>query len=318
MRRRDILLQSAVLPVVAAFGATARAEDPLPFDGTTVRNLARGAGAACLAGAERDTARPAEESGLSAIPFDPLRSRPCAVARTGSALHRRILPSRLSLQAAGQDLRGRQWSRRAIRYSPDLFTFGKVKPPPRAISASPAFACTTRSIARTITTRSARFSAPATSARWRRVRAMACRRADWRSRPPIPPAKSFRCSATFWLERPGKGSDAIVVHALLDSQSAAAAFRFTIRPGQANRVRYRDGAVSARPTSPLWASRRSPRCSCSTATIARGSMTIARRCTIPMDCCCRPARASRSGVRLPIRASCRSAPSPTAARAASG
>ena len=37
---------------------------------------------------------------------------------------------------------------------------------------------------------------------------------------------------SFWLERPRKGSDAVVVHALLDSQSAAAAFRFTIRPGK--------------------------------------------------------------------------------------
>ena len=41
MRRRDILLHSAVLPVVAVFGSTARAEDPMPFDSTTVRNLAK-------------------------------------------------------------------------------------------------------------------------------------------------------------------------------------------------------------------------------------------------------------------------------------
>ena len=37
----------------------------------------------------------------------------------------------------------------------------------------------------------------------------------------------------FWLERPAPGADAITVHALLDSPSAAAAFRFVIRPGQA-------------------------------------------------------------------------------------
>jgi len=36
---------------------------------------------------------------------------------------------------------------------------------------------------------------------------------------------------TFWIERPSKGASSIVVHALLDSESAAAAFRFTIRPG---------------------------------------------------------------------------------------
>ena len=47
-----------------------------------------------------------------------------------------------------------------------------------------------------------------------------------------PAGEEFPLFTTFWLERPGKGSDAIVVHALLDSQSAAAAFRFTIRPGK--------------------------------------------------------------------------------------
>ncbi|MBS0640310.1 MAG: glucan biosynthesis protein G [Proteobacteria bacterium] len=39
---------------------------------------------------------------------------------------------------------------------------------------------------------------------------------------------SFRA---FWLERPAPGAQALVIHALLDSPSATAAFRFTIRPG---------------------------------------------------------------------------------------
>ena len=47
-----------------------------------------------------------------------------------------------------------------------------------------------------------------------------------------PAGEEFPLFRAFWLERPGKGSDAIVVHALLDSPSAAAAFRFTIRPGE--------------------------------------------------------------------------------------
>jgi glucans biosynthesis protein len=46
-----------------------------------------------------------------------------------------------------------------------------------------------------------------------------------------PTGEEFPLFTTFWLERPAPGSDSIVVHALLDSQSAAAAFRFTIRPG---------------------------------------------------------------------------------------
>lgn len=36
---------------------------------------------------------------------------------------------------------------------------------------------------------------------------------------------------TFWIEKPAPNANSIVVHALLDSESAAAAYRFTIRPG---------------------------------------------------------------------------------------
>jgi glucans biosynthesis protein len=45
-----------------------------------------------------------------------------------------------------------------------------------------------------------------------------------------PTGEEFPLFKTFWLERPAPGSDSVVVHALLDSQSATAAFRFTIRP----------------------------------------------------------------------------------------
>jgi glucans biosynthesis protein len=47
-----------------------------------------------------------------------------------------------------------------------------------------------------------------------------------------PGGEEFPVFRSFWLERPGIGSDIIVIHALLDSPSAAAAFRFTIRPGE--------------------------------------------------------------------------------------
>lgn len=47
-----------------------------------------------------------------------------------------------------------------------------------------------------------------------------------------PKGEEFARFRAFWLEKPGVGADALVVHALLDSQSATGAFRFTIRPGQ--------------------------------------------------------------------------------------
>ena len=46
-----------------------------------------------------------------------------------------------------------------------------------------------------------------------------------------PSGEEFPLFKSFWLERPAGGSDVMVIHALLDSQSAAAAFRFTLRPG---------------------------------------------------------------------------------------
>lgn len=37
MRRRDILLQAAALPVVGALGRAVRAEESTPFEGATLR-----------------------------------------------------------------------------------------------------------------------------------------------------------------------------------------------------------------------------------------------------------------------------------------
>jgi glucans biosynthesis protein len=44
--------------------------------------------------------------------------------------------------------------------------------------------------------------------------------------------EEFPVFRSFWLERPAPGADIMVIHALLDSPSAAAAFRFTVRPGE--------------------------------------------------------------------------------------
>ena len=41
MRRRELLLRSAALPVVAVLGHQAYADETTPFDASTVRNMAR-------------------------------------------------------------------------------------------------------------------------------------------------------------------------------------------------------------------------------------------------------------------------------------
>jgi glucans biosynthesis protein len=46
-----------------------------------------------------------------------------------------------------------------------------------------------------------------------------------------PEGEEFPVFRSFWIETPLKDSETIVVHALLDSQSAAGAYRITIRPG---------------------------------------------------------------------------------------
>ena len=43
--------------------------------------------------------------------------------------------------------------------------------------------------------------------------------------------EEFPLFKAFWIEKPAPTANSIVVHALLDSKSAAAAYRFTIRPG---------------------------------------------------------------------------------------
>jgi glucans biosynthesis protein len=46
-----------------------------------------------------------------------------------------------------------------------------------------------------------------------------------------PKGEEFPLFKTFWIEKPAANATSIVVHALLDSQSTTAAYRFTIRPG---------------------------------------------------------------------------------------
>jgi glucans biosynthesis protein len=47
-----------------------------------------------------------------------------------------------------------------------------------------------------------------------------------------PGGEEFPAFRSFWLERPKPGAGVVVIHALLDSESATAAYRFTVRPGE--------------------------------------------------------------------------------------
>jgi glucans biosynthesis protein len=231
MRRRDMLLQSAALPIAAALGRGARADESTPFDGATVRNLAR-------ALAQRpwqapDSTLPDPLKNLDYQQYRSIRFDPGHALWHGQGLrfsaeffHRGFL-----YKDAVKIFEVANGRAELIRYSPDLFTFDKVKPPtgdigfagfrlhyplnrPDYLDEISAFlgASYFRAVAKN---QGYGLSA----------RGLAIKTAD-------SSGEEFPLFTTFWLERPGKGSDAIVVHALLDSQSATAAFRFTIRPGE--------------------------------------------------------------------------------------
>jgi glucans biosynthesis protein len=55
-------------------------------------------------------------------------------------------------------------------------------------------------------------------------------------RPAETRGEEFPIFRAFWLERPGVGTNAIVVHGLIDSESVAGAVRMTFRPGDATIV----------------------------------------------------------------------------------
>ena len=98
-----------------------------------------------------------------------------------------------------------------------------------------------------------------------------------------PSGEEFPAFRSFWLERPQKGTNSIVVHALLDSPSCAAAMRFTIRPGD-DTVMDMESALYRASTCTKPASATRPACSISARPTGTGSMTGAGPCMIPTGC----------------------------------
>jgi len=240
VRRRDVIRGAASLPLLAAFiPAGAGAEPPAaappqatPFDDNTVPALARQLAAQPYK--PPDATLPKELQDLKYSDFQTIRFKPeQALWRdqglnfTAEFFHRGYLyKERVDIfQVAGGQAT-------PIAYNPELFTWTKVKPPTGDIGYA-GFrlhyplnrldyfdeVCTFlgASYFRAV----ARGQGYGLSAR-----GLAIKTAD-------PTGEEFPLFKTFWLERPAPNTDAITLHALLDSQSCAAAFRFVIQPGQA-------------------------------------------------------------------------------------
>jgi glucans biosynthesis protein len=231
MHRRDILVQAATLPLVSALGRAAQPDEATAFDAATVRTVAHDLAQRAWQAPKAtlpDVLQNLDYQQYRSIRFDPGHAlwRGLGLRFTAEFFHLGFLyqnPVTVFEVANGRAA--------PIHYGPDPFTFGTVKPPTgdigfagfrlhypinRADYFDEVCAFLGASYFRAV----AKGQGYGLSAR-----GLAIKTAD-------PSGEEFPRFTTFWLERPAKGSDAIIVHALLDSQSAAAAFRFTIRPGQ--------------------------------------------------------------------------------------
>ena len=215
-------------------GASRAADDDngQPFDAQAVRRIAQQ-----LAAQKYKTPDQSLPSELTNIDYDAYRSiryRPDKAVWRGEGL-----PFEVQFFHRGWIFRDRVkifvvdgGRAREIVYSRDLFSFDKVKPPPPDVNIGFAGFRLHAPMNRPdyydevgVFLGASYFRAVAKGQNYgMSSRGLSIKTAD-------PKGEEFPAFTTYWIEKPAKGTNSIVVHALLDSPSAAAAFRFTIRPG---------------------------------------------------------------------------------------
>lgn len=239
MDRREFVIGTLGLAAAARFGVLSAkvpwdAEEGAAFDGSMVRELARQLAQSAYK-APNDPLPP-ELKDLTYDAYRAVRFRPeHALWRDTDSpfrvefFHRGFLfASRVDVYAVHE---GRA---RPVRYSPAQFSFGKSPTPkPDAALGYAGFRLHTPLNRADYYDEVAVFLG---ASYFRAVakgqvfglsaRGLSIHTAD-------PKGEEFPWFRSFWIERPAKGAQSIVVHALLDSQSTTAAFRFTIRPGDA-------------------------------------------------------------------------------------
>ncbi len=206
-------------------------DDATPFDASTVRGLARAL--AQKPYVAPDAALPDELKNLDYSAFQTIRFDPGKMLWNGQGakftiglFHRGYLfKDRVDIFEVAN---GRATP---IRYSPDLFNFGKLKPP----TGDLGFAGFRIHYPLNRPDYNDEVCAFLGASYFRALakgqgyglsgRGLSIKTAD-------PSGEEFPLFKRFWLEHPAQGSDVLVIHALLDSPSAAAAFRFSLRPGE--------------------------------------------------------------------------------------
>lgn len=237
LSRRRVIAATAAIPLVLATSRlpaqtrTAAAEGS-PFDAHMVRRMA--AELAQKSYSPPDRTLPKSLQGLDYDQYRTIRFKTDRSLWRGENLpfeaqffHRGFLfEDPITIHEVAQ---GRA---REIPYSPDLFDFGVVEPPPPNAALGFAGFRLHAPLNRAdyydevcVFLGASYFRAVARGETYGlSARGLALNTGD-------PGGEEFPAFRAFWLEKPHPQTDSIVVHALLDSKSAAAAYRFTIRPG---------------------------------------------------------------------------------------
>ena len=237
MRRRDVVVGALAAPFVLKLGSpfvtSARAAEGTLFDPATVRQMARD-----LASKPYKAPDNKLPDNLKDLSYDKYRSIHFVPDK---ALWRGLnLPFEVQFFHRGFFYTDRvdlfevsQGTARPIRYSPSLFSFDAVTPPPADADLGFAGFRLHAPINRpdyydevAVFLGASYFRAIAKNEVYGlSARGLSINTADVKG-------EEFPAFRAFWIERPPAGTNSCVVHALLNSQSAAAAFRFTIRPGK--------------------------------------------------------------------------------------
>lgn len=239
MRRREVLLGASALaaaPFLSMMAGAARAQTdkPVPFDAQTVRQMAKE-----LAGARfapPDSSLPPELDKLSYddyrnIRFNTDRSlwRGQGSAFEAQLLHRGFLfrdKVDLYLVADGQA--------RKLNYDQSLFRFehGLKPPDPKIDLGFSGFRLHSPINRPDYFDEIAVFQGASYFRAIGKGHVYGASARGLSIKTGEAEGEEFPVFKAFWLEQPRAGVDSIVVHALLDSPSAAAAHRFTITPGK--------------------------------------------------------------------------------------
>ena len=222
------LVLSAKWPWAVALAA----EDSTPFNANMVRDKARQLAQQSFKDQDRSLPKELQDVGYDG--YRAIRFRPERALWHGEGLPFEvqffnrgfIFTDRVDIYEVSD---GRA---RPIVYSPDLFDFGGLKLSPEAANAGFAGFRLHAPINRAdyydevaVFLGASYFRAVAKGQIYGlSARGLSLQTGD-------PKGEEFPAFRAFWLEKPGKQTNSVVVHALLDSKSAAAAFRFTIRPG---------------------------------------------------------------------------------------